>query len=239
MELQLLGPAGLPHHRAQARRCGHACGGGQPARPLLPAAHPPLPGFPAGSCPWCWTGWKRCPGARSALQVRAAQPLTSLARPCTQPGQGCSGRGGRQTAMLTSSHAAEPSRLPPAPPPPSRPGGAAHRNDVLLTLPSPPPFRRPRPLPAPPRNTMPWLLRGPAGSGLGGSLAAAVAVMAAARGLRHSALAPVWAFNAPPIIAEVPDFRLWCSKGLLGGAEPGEGVGAGGGGEGVVLMHGP
>lgn len=50
------------------------------------------------------------------------------------------------------------------------------------------------------------------GSGLGGSLAALLLLMFVARGMRTSAFAPVYTFNAPAVLCEVPDFKQWCSK---------------------------
>jgi hypothetical protein len=50
------------------------------------------------------------------------------------------------------------------------------------------------------------------GSGLGGSLAAVLLLMFVARGMRPSALAPVYTLNAPAVLCEVPDFKQWCSK---------------------------
>eukprot|EP00878_Enallax_costatus_P010737 GHUV01011214.1.p1 GENE.GHUV01011214.1~~GHUV01011214.1.p1 ORF type:complete len:434 (+),score=185.43 GHUV01011214.1:367-1668(+) len=50
------------------------------------------------------------------------------------------------------------------------------------------------------------------GSGLGGSLAALLVLMFVARGMRPSALAPVYTLNAPAVLCEVPDFKQWCSK---------------------------
>lgn len=50
------------------------------------------------------------------------------------------------------------------------------------------------------------------GSGVGGSLAAILLLMLVARGMRPSALAPVYTLNAPAVLCEVPDFKQWCSK---------------------------
>lgn len=50
------------------------------------------------------------------------------------------------------------------------------------------------------------------GAGLGGSLASLLTLMMAHRGLRHSALAPAVALNAPAVLCEVPDFSRWCGK---------------------------
>jgi hypothetical protein len=50
------------------------------------------------------------------------------------------------------------------------------------------------------------------GAGLGGALATVLGLMLVHRGLRHHALAPVYALNAPAVLCEVPDFKQWCSK---------------------------
>lgn len=74
-------------------------------------------------------------------------------------------------------------------------------------LPSPSPLHCPPLLPAHSQLVLDWMEEAPGGrvcftgAGLGGSLAAAVALMAVARGLQRGALAPVYAFNAPAIIA--------------------------------------
>lgn len=50
------------------------------------------------------------------------------------------------------------------------------------------------------------------GAGIGGSLATVLALMMVNRGLRRDHLLPVYAFNAPVVLGQVPDYKLWCSK---------------------------
>ena len=48
-----------------------------------------------------------------------------------------------------------------------------------------------------------------AGAGVGGAIAKLLTLMAAARGMRHSALAPAVALNAPAVVCEAPDPEEW------------------------------